>query len=139
MKTAAKVLLNAARVARRSKLIEMTLIVISVPLSERGDVKAADPMIKVRPLIGEYHAEVEAKRRALRDEVAAEDTKVSAYSMTICHATADAPTLQQESDQASSLVVDAEVEVVRIETELARAQQVLAEYQRHQEELVGCL
>lgn len=43
-------------------------------------------MVKVRPLIGEYCAEVEAQRITLREQVAAEAARVDVISSTIYHA-----------------------------------------------------
>lgn len=142
MKTVAKVSPNAVRVGGRRKLTESfdrTLTAILALLSEREVVMAADPMIKVQRLIGEYRPEAEAKRRALREEVAAKAAGVSACSVTIYRAAANAPTLQQACDQASVSIAAAEAEDVQIKAELARAQQALVEHRRHHKELVGHL
>lgn len=64
-------------------LFEMTLTVILALHHEIEDIKARDPMVKVRQLIGDYHVEAEAKRRTLREQVTAKAARVDAISMTI--------------------------------------------------------
>lgn len=98
-----------------------TLTAILALLHEREDIKSANPTVKVRPLIREDSAETEAKCNTLRGKMAIEATRVDAISATIYHAVTGAPTLQQKCHQASSSIVAAKVQVVRIEAELARA------------------
>lgn len=53
-------------------MFEITLTIILALFRAREDVKPSDPLNKARPLIGEYHAKVEATCRTLREQDAVE-------------------------------------------------------------------
>lgn len=76
--------------------------------------------------VKKYHAMVDADRKAIHDEVAAEDARISVESMIVLRADAHSERLQEEHEKVSSLVAKAKAEVVQAETEVVQAEAGLA-------------
>lgn len=81
MRALAKLPLNAFTMARNQTLTEKfkgTIISILTLLTEREGKKVPDPMVKVQPLLREYHAKIETQKKALNKQIAAENAQISA-------------------------------------------------------------
>src|SRR4051812_1715571 len=87
-------------------------------LQRREDLKAVDDVTEAQSLVAEYSAKVEADRRALDQRIADEEARKSAESTIMWRADARSEQLQEEYGQISSLILETEETIVRVEAEL---------------------